>query len=257
MTDDQHRPIFVVGSPRSGTTLLRLILDSHPDISCGPETHFLMGLSTIVGRRWELIERYGFEKAYWYQKVAEFFDSFQRGYAERRGKKRWAEKTPYYTTILDFINQLFPSSQFIHIIRDGYDVVASHRDRWGYKSAVRATLIWRRYVTLARDFGNTVSHDRYHELRYEDLVRTPAPVLRDLFEFLGEPWDPAVLEYDRGEHDILDGYDAFTKSRRSDDVGQSPIYGSRVGAGKKELGMFLRALFRYRSGALYKELGYR
>ncbi len=256
MTDDQHRPIFVVGSPRSGTTLLRLILDSHPNISCGPETHFLMGLSTIVGRRWELIERYGFEKAYWYRKVAEFFDSFQKDYAEMRGKKRWADKTPYYTTILDFINELFPTSQFIHIIRDGYDVVASHRHRWGYKSAIRATAFWRRYVTLARDFGETISNDRYHELRYEDLVHTPEAVLRDLFEFLGEPWDLAVLQYDTAQHDIADRYGAFVESRRADGSSQSAIYATRIGAGKKELGVFLKALFRYRSGALYKELGY-
>lgn len=257
MSDSACRPIFVIGSPRSGTTLLRLILDSHPNISCGPETHFLMGLATIVGERWELIQRFGFDKAYWHQRIAEFFDSFQMEYARKRGKRRWAEKTPRYTTILGFINDVFPDTQFIHIIRDGRDVVASHRDRWGYRSAMIATGLWRKYVTLARDFGRMLPDDRYHELRYEDLVSKSESVLRDMFDYLRERWDPAVLKYDTAEHDIGEQYAEFTASRRKVGGDESPIYRSRVGAGKNELDPFLSALFRYRSGTLYKELGYR
>jgi hypothetical protein len=67
-----QKPIFIIGSPRSGTTLLRLILDSHPNISCGPETHFLVDLSKIVNVHWEQVEAFGFDKAYWHQKLASF-----------------------------------------------------------------------------------------------------------------------------------------------------------------------------------------
>ena len=59
------QPIFVIGSPRSGTTLLRLILDSHPSISCGEETHFLRDLESVVGRNWDLVATYGLGRDWW------------------------------------------------------------------------------------------------------------------------------------------------------------------------------------------------
>src|SRR5439155_14058081 len=98
-------------------TLLRLILDSHPDISCGDETHVLGPMERMLDR-WPALERYGFGRDYWYQKMANFFESFQREYAERRGKRRWADKTPEYSLSLDFINELFPTCQVVHIIRN-------------------------------------------------------------------------------------------------------------------------------------------
>ena len=67
-------PIFVIGSPRSGTTLLRLILDSHPRISCGEETHFLRDLGSIVGRHWDLVATYGFDRDWWLARIAGFYE---------------------------------------------------------------------------------------------------------------------------------------------------------------------------------------
>lgn len=252
-----QKPIFIIGSPRSGTTLLRLILDSHPNISCGPETHFLSEFSKIVNSRWQQIEPFGFEKAYWNQKIASFFDSFQTEYAEKRGKKRWAEKTPKYTTMLDFINELFPDSQMIHIIRDGRDVVTSHRDRWGYQVAMRSINDWKTYVTMANEFGKKVPSDRYFELRYENLVTAPEETLRPLFDYLQEPWNPIVLKHNEVEHDMREAPTSTTtdKSRRTVSA-KSAIYSSRVGAGKGELDPVLKAIFYFRAGKLMDELGY-
>src|SRR6185369_10132715 len=70
-------PIFVIGAPRSGTTLLRLILDSHPRISCGEETHFLRDLGAIVGRHWDLVSTYGFDRDWWLRRIAAFYEDFQ------------------------------------------------------------------------------------------------------------------------------------------------------------------------------------
>jgi hypothetical protein len=250
-------PIFVVGCPRSGTTLLRLILDSHPNISCGPETHFLIDFESIVGRHWYRIEMFKFGKPYWHAKIAEFFDSFQREYANARGKSRWADKTPTYSKRLPFLNDLFPDAQFIHLIRDPHDVVASHRSRWGYKAAARCALQkWHRYVTMARAFGRTLPPGRYHEVRYENLVSGPEPTTRALIEFLGEAWDPVILDYNRFEHGIGDKHGKLTASRRQSAGEQSTIYKSRIGAGRNELDPFLRLLLRSRSTPLMKELGY-
>src|ERR687887_297180 len=81
-------PIFIVGCHRSGTTLLRLVLDSHPDVSCGPETRFLTELLAITGdKQWPHLQQYGLPRAWWQQRIAEFFGSVHGEYARRRGKR--------------------------------------------------------------------------------------------------------------------------------------------------------------------------
>jgi hypothetical protein len=254
--DPKPPPIFIVGCQRSGTTLLRLMLDSHPDISCGPETRFLEGLSKVAEEASVRLSRYGFPEDYWDRKIAEFFDSFQREYAARRGRSRWADKTPRYALSLDYVNRLFPDCLVVHVIRDGRDVVVSHLGRWGYWSAVKAIHKWQRYVRTARRSGRSLPDHRYYELRYEDLVSDTEGTMRALLEFVGEPWDPQVLEYQSVPHDVGDLYQPLTSERR-DSESDNAVYRSRVGAHKEELDPLLRVLFNLRSGRLLRELGYR
>jgi hypothetical protein len=250
-------PIFIIGAPRSGTTLLRMILDSHPRISCGEETHFLRELEPIVGRHWRMVEPYGFDRASWLVRIRDFYTGFQADYLARRGKSRWAEKDPTYTLLLPFIAELFPDAQYVHLVRDGHDVVASYRDRWGYTAAARAARGgWSRYVEAARAFGRDLPGERFHELRYESLVAHPEAVLRPLFAFLGEDWDAAVLRFDEAPHDGTERYRRFTSERRAAGGGQDPIYTSQVGAGRRRLDPVLRTLLRTTSGTLLRELGY-
>jgi hypothetical protein len=260
MTDQpgvERGPILIIGSARSGTTMLRLILDSHPRISCGEETHLLQTMEPAMTRHWRLLERYGFPRAYWTARLAAFYGGAMADYAARRGKARWADKDPSNTMLLPFADELFPDAQYVHLIRDGHDVVASHRDRWGYRSGLRAARgVWRRYVDTAREFGARQPPGRYQELRYEALVAEPEAQLRDLFAFLGEAWDPAVLEFDRAQHDGTERYSRFTAQRRSEGGDASTIYRSRVGAGRGSLDPVLRTLLHRSSGNLLRELGY-
>lgn len=252
MSQPEGRPIFIIGCPRSGTTLLRLMLDSHPNISCGPETHFLVDIASIADQHAIRFERFGLDKDWWYEKTADFFRAFQMEYAQKRGKQRWAEKTPTYTRHLDLLNRLFPDCQLVHVIRNGRDVVASYHKRWGYLSAVKtAAFRWHEYVTIARDFGKTISKDRYHELRYEELVSETEMTLRGIFEFLQEPWVPEVLNYNDAPHDVNELYATSTQAFRSDS--DSAVYKSRIG---KNIDPFLRAMMRIKSSALLQELGY-
>ena len=250
------RPIFVVGCQRSGTTLLRLMLDSHPNISCGPETRFLADLAAVTGENWDRMRLYGFPKEYWHQKFAEMFASIQADYAASRGKTRWADKTPRYALSLEFIDNLFPDSQIIHMIRDGRDVVASHRDRWGWLAAVKAVEKWPRYVTAARAVGNRLPANRYLEVRYEDLVGETEKTLRGVLEWLDEPWDEAVLAHDTVPHDVHERYAAFSAARREASGTNGAVYRTRVGAHAKEAGPLLRLLFRLRSQRVLRSLGY-
>jgi hypothetical protein len=234
-----------------------MILDSHPRISCGEETHFLRELEPIVGRHWRMLEPYGFDRGYWLDRIAGMYTGFQADYLARRGKARWAEKDPTYTLMLPFIEELFPDARYVHLVRDGHDVVASFRDRWGYAAAARvARGEWKRYVLAARALAQGPTARRTHELRYEDLVADPEGTLRPLFAFLDEAWDPAVLRFDEAPHDAAERYRRFTAERRAAGGDRSTIYRSRVGAGAHTLDPVLRRLLRATSGGLLRELGY-
>jgi len=250
-------PVFVIGSPRSGTTLLRLILDSHPRISCGEETHFLRDLESVVGRHWDLVATYGLDRDWWIRRLRDLYADFQAEVLARSGKVRWAEKDPTYTLHLPFIAELFPDALYVHLLRDGHDVVASFRDRWGYRSAARAARSeWARYVGAARAFGARTDHSRFLELRYEHLVADPESETRRLFDFLGESWQPALLDFDPAVHTATERYRWFTAQRREAGRETATIYRSRVGAGGRSLDPFLRTLLRRRHGPLLRELGY-
>jgi hypothetical protein len=254
---ESDRPIFIIGCARSGTTLLRMILDSHPRISCGEETKFLLDLEPILGSHWRLLAPYGFDRAWWLDRIRDMYGGFQTAYVKKRGKARWAEKTPSYTLHLPFVEELFPDAQYLHIIRDGRDVVASYRNRWGYRSGVRAAnSVWAHYVRTAREFGSRLAPGRYHELRYEALVGDTEPTVRALLAFLGEDWDPLVLRYEEAEHDTTERYATFTAQRRETGGDTAPIYRSRVGAGKRALDPVLKALLARSGGSLLAELGY-
>jgi Sulfotransferase family len=250
-------PVFVIGSPRSGTTLLRLMLDSHPAISCGEETHFLRDLETIVGRNWALVATYGLSREWWLERIRALYGEFQAEVLARSGKTRWAEKDPTYTLHLDFIEELFPDARFIHLMRDGHDVVASFRDRWGYKSAARAARSeWARYVRAAQMLGERLPPERFLEVRYEHLVADPDHEGRRIFAFLDEAWDATVLDFDPAAHAATERYRRFTASRREAGGESATIYRSRVGAGGASLDPFLRTLLRRRNGVLLRSLGY-
>src|SRR6266540_3137780 len=200
MPSSRRAPIFVVGCQRSGTTLLRLLLD----------------LDQVTTGSWKRLAQYGFPKQYWHEHIAGMFDAIKSDYARRAGKSRWADKTPRYALTLPFIDRLFPTCQVVHVIRDGRDVVASHRVRWGYLAALKAVRKWPHYVHSARAAGAAMTPDRYHELRYEDLVSEPEKTLRELLDFLDEPWDSAVLAHDR----------APARAGRSTGPGWAPTAGS-------------------------------
>jgi hypothetical protein len=256
MTPARPAPIFVVGCQRSGTTLLRLVLDSHPAVACGPETRFLESMTRIVGDDWPRLARYGCDKPEWLAGIADWYGGMQDDYAQRRGKVRWADKTPRYALIMDFLDQLFPDALFIHIIRDPRDVVLSHRKRFGYVAAVKAVSKWPVYVSTARATGQRLGPDRYLEVRYEDLVADNAKELRRVFEFIDEPWDPIVLDYDQLPHDVPDKYQEFSKERRSGSGSSGSIYSNRAGAHRRELGVSLRVLTRVVDGPAMREWGY-
>jgi hypothetical protein len=205
---------FVVGANRSGTTLLRMMLDAHPELTIPPETHFVPDVihacdegatvDEIVEvmtshREWgdfgleadEVRERL---RAIDPLPAGDSLRAFYGLYAERAGKSRWGEKTPGYATNMIEIQGALPEAHFVHLIRDGRDVALSAMDR--AKKPLTAGQVakrWQRRITKARKQSRKVNH--YLEARYEDLVLDTEPTLHRITDFLELEWDPGMLDY--------------------------------------------------------------
>lgn len=218
-------PIFVVGASRSGTTLLQLILNAHPDVAIHGEIHFFNAVLQLKREIPDLLSS---------GRLAQFFDQLKRPssfqylpgiearllsvrqrleqanspsyemffrlllevYAEDNQAVRCGEKTPENIRYLHDLVTVFPMARIIHIVRDPRDVVASlMRMPWAPNSVVINALKWKVDMLYVQDFlrsGGTI-----HELRYEDLVTTPETQLRSLCRFINVPWKPAMLEFNR------------------------------------------------------------
>lgn len=210
-------PIVVGGCGRSGTTLLRMMLDSHPRICCGPESSVFRRRALDPG---VLADRFGFAQAEvgavhdTARSRPEFIDGFAALCMRKTGKSRWAEKTPRNISRIRAIFRHFPDARFVHVLRDGRDVACSlrthprHRvengklvplDTW--KPIAGCARRWREDIEGSRRFWGD---PRFHTVRYEDLVLNPRPVLERLMVFLGEPWDEGMLAHSGAESPFRD-----------------------------------------------------
>lgn len=216
---EADRPVLILGCPRSGTTLLRVMLNAHPRIAVPPETRFLIPAYVRRGRFGDLRKPRGRRRLVRFV-VDRPTSRFGRlgleaeaaraamtaapptlgsvlaagfaGYAARFGKARWGDKRPFYYSFVDELDRLFPRAQFVHVVRDGRACVASlKRPPFDYSSE-RAMVTWLNAVTSCRQAARRLGPGRYHELRYEDLVAEPEKELRRLCDFLGEEYDPAM-----------------------------------------------------------------
>ena len=256
MSESNHRPIFIVGCQRSGTTMLRLMLDSHSQISCGPETRFLEDLERIVGADWKRLSQFGYSQEEWLRRIRSFLEGIQSDYARSRGKTRWADKSPRYALHIPFLMQVFPDAQIVHVIRDGRDVAVSHRKRFGYWSSVKSSVKWPRYISAARGAGSALGEDSYHELRYDRLVADTETTLRQLLEWLGEEWEPEILDFATKKHDVPERYHRQLAARNHKAGTDGSVYASRVGTYRSELDPLVRTLFWFTSRRTLRELGY-
>jgi hypothetical protein len=252
----------VIGAcPRSGTTLLRRILDTHSDICCGPESSLLLPgrpdpdeLALGFGLGVEEI-RSLMRDTY---AQAEFADRFMAAYAASVGTRRWAEKTPLNIRHLDWIWHHFPKAQFVHVIRDGRDTVCSMRThanrrladgQWRHEpqGASFESLVLRWQSDVRRGIARR-GDPRYHELRYEDLVSDPRATLEPLFTFLGEPFEEGVLDYRTDTERTREPAEAPTRT--------GSIHGQSVGRWQTDLTAEEQQLFKREAGPLLIELGY-
>jgi hypothetical protein len=216
-------PFFVIGAGRSGTTLLRLILAGHSRLHIPPETWFLRPLvrdfpltgaltqpqferaieTMVRHERWpdmniaaDVLRRQA--AALTQPTLVDLIDLVYRHLLDSSGKQRLGDKTPHYFAIVPELAMLYPEAKFIYLVRDGRDVAISWIDAG-----------WQRYYEPGFEWPASMAHldhdrsaypNHVLEVRYEDLVRQPAEVARRICAFIGERFEPAMLDWqDRTE----------------------------------------------------------
>jgi hypothetical protein len=260
----QNNPVVIGGCARSGTSLLRVMIDSHPNIYCGPETGLLylktlsskkiLGLSKKFNIPEKQIQRLKKQTSSYIQFIESFFTLLR----ELEGKPRWGEKSPANILHLDRIYQHFPNSQFIHIIRDGRDTASSLKRFPRYKmlNDKRVELdtnnpldhCIRRWVRDVREGLRWRGDPRYIEVKYEELIQNEEKTLRKIFRFLNEPWKQEVLKYYTSPHD--------DEKMIQNPGATKPIYKTSQNRWKKEFTKEDKKLFKKLAGDLLIELKY-
>lgn len=217
-------PIIIGGCPRSGTTLLRTMLDSHPNIYSGVELGITMQAAEATINTWERIgERasasYGLEDGDIARAYGKSIEHILETIRQKKGKPRIADKMPQSVQHFSTLCWMLPDSPLIHLIRDGRDAAVSivnheveFNDKNGNpmqfaKDYVDAARYWNwitRRGMLLRDHPKS---GNYYEIFYEDLVKNPEIEMRKLLKFLNEPWDKRVLEHYKEKHDLENTHD--------------------------------------------------
>ena len=214
MTDAFNKPpIFILGCQRSGTSLLRRIIDSHSNIACPPESAFIVQLAKIfeIKRALQGILYMGFTEADVLKQMRIFTSHFFEKYVLSKKKVRWADKTTHYVNHMDTIDHMFNGQiLYLGIIRNGMDVAYSlSQFDWsildpymadGTDRLLAAALFWKDQNQKLLDFSKRVQ-DRFHLIKYEDLVSSPESIVKAVFDFIDEPWEPEVLDFQSFQHD--------------------------------------------------------
>jgi len=216
-------PVIVLGVGRSGTTLLRVMLDRSSELAIPYETFFVPQLAHRHGKRPKLdafLDDLGRLRTLYdwgitpedvrprlrdgmttSEAIAAIFET----YAERQGKPRWGDKTPLYMQQLPLLERLFPDAIWVHLVRDGRDAALSFLElpegfsgkTWALPRTVpQFAARWRTEILAARRLGRHAGN-RYLELRYEDLVAEPEPNLRLVCEHASLTWEPQLLDHTR------------------------------------------------------------
>jgi len=220
----QLKPFFIIGSGRSGTTLLRRILQSHPLIDIPPESHGAIPIAvkkfyryrgadwqdivSIVLGQFLSIERFSF----WHVDLSSAFVELTRIEPEKRSlaiiidtifqyhlkqhkpqARIWGDKTPVNTIRLKWIHRLFPEAKYIHMLRDGRDVANSFYKARLFPDLETAALRWNLSVKTVEKFKQKIPSHKMLTVRYENLVQNPQENVEKVCRFLSIEFIPEML----------------------------------------------------------------
>jgi hypothetical protein len=199
------KPIFVVGCPRSGTTLLGEILMSHPKLKGIDESLFLMLLWRIFSDLHQGANEKGWAPLRGFisnnemlDSIGKFSDDIFYG-VSCNGTRTVVDHTPWYVALIPFLNILYPDSIFIHIIRNPIDVVNSltasflNGYKWAGEDIETRTIIWKELVSAGKKAGKSLPNNRYMEIKFENLCQDPEKCIKTVLDFLSLKWEDSCL----------------------------------------------------------------
>lgn len=216
-------PFFIVGSGRSGTTLLRRILIQNPAVHIPPETYVLGRLVRIykqnAGLKWPLLvnlvlSTFEYHKDFYTfnislaelsrqlkncpkekQTLAYILDCFYRFHAEKNGTPctLWGDKTPQNSFHLENLIKVFPNAKFIFLIRNGYDVTYSYYKNNMYDTCYEATMRWKESNENVLRFRKKYPH-KVFSIKYEDMVSDAEKYVPSIFSFLNVHFEKSYLK---------------------------------------------------------------
>jgi hypothetical protein len=279
-------PVFIVGCDRSGTTLLRLMLNQSAVLYITPETKFLTSLEqnkAIYGdfchsyQRHFLIRdlqtNYATAKTFTFpvfgltvaeaeQALAQAAPTNFVGAAQavfqasvsKKNKQRWGDKTPHQVQEITSLSKAFPDAQFVHVIRDGRDVAMSMRKAgWLKGNMLAIAQYWQKQIQAGITAGRSLKNSKncYYEVYYEQLLQQPEVTLKNLCAWLHLEYTPQMLEYYRdADANIQPEHSNLFKLNRK------PIDASRAYAWKSQLSHRDIADFESIASNLLSALGY-
>lgn len=209
-TETPLSPIFIVGCPRSGTTLLASLLGRTP-WGAPFETHFIPKYERRLSQFGDLRDRRRFRRLLsailserpvkqfrleldidaFYESLSEYeypaiVDALCRAHTQRRGLLSWGDKTPHYVLELRLINRLFPRSRIIYIVRDGRDTALSLiRRPWGPANIVACAQLWKRHNEVGGDVERLTAGGMLYVIKYEELLSSPDSEMKKVLHYLG------------------------------------------------------------------------
>jgi hypothetical protein len=269
------RPFFILGAPRSGTSLLSRVLDSHPAIAVPDETKIfetfvpllpLYGdlrqparlrrlVDDVLGWRWiRRLPHVPSAEAVLARvttpDLGGVFAALLDSWTEAHGKRRWGEKTPNNVHFWPEIEAAFPDAVAVHILRDGRDVAISQiKAPFGPKSMATAAERWALFVGAAHAIRDRVGPERFVEIRYEDLLSAPEATITEVLHRIGEPFDPAVLSFHERRRPV--GTDPV-----NDRNIQRPLQAANSGKWEAEVGSDEIEIFEAIAGSMLENCGY-
>ena len=281
MTSPSSAPVFVVGGPRSGTTLLSAMLAAHSAFDCGPETHCLSRWSRLGRSERERIldpadwpERatafvaslslgkkpihpmYGLERedvrtwlAAQPPSLASLLESLTAQRAARVGASRWVEKTPRHLEVPELITETWPKARIVRIVRDPRDAAVSlTKVPFGTESLLTNLSVLARMNEAAADWYR--ESDAALTVRYEDLVARPEPELHRICEFVGVEYEAGMLEDRSGATGVAAAHEWW----KGDATG--PLDQSRSGRWAQEMPPAVQHYAALNLGPMIEEHGY-
>ena len=220
-------PFFICGCGRSGTTLLRAVMLGHSRLNVSPETHYIRHLvghvplsgplspeqvtdavNRIVAHpRWKEMGVTNAEfraeaMALPSPRLADVLNLVYLRHAREAGKARPGDKTPDYIRYVPQLLEIYPGARFIHLVRDGHDVAISYAEvGWG-QAYQGQDFEWTQAVRAALSYRSMPFADRILEVRYEDMVSDLEGTIKRICAFLGEDFEPGMLQW-HGQIDKL------------------------------------------------------